>query len=55
LAEGTVTREEVKELEKQMGVPIKEMVKLMELGGVKKNVPQFAELMEVFQKLAAIK
>jgi hypothetical protein len=44
----------VKDLEKQLGMPLKEMVKVMEMGGANKGIPQFKELLDVFKRLSQI-
>ena len=54
LEEGTVTKQEVKDMEKQLGMPLKEMVKVMEMGGANKGIPQFKELLDVFKRLSQI-
>ena len=60
LLDGSVTKKDVEELEKMMGVDVKQIVKMMDSGQVDKSKLQelgsdVAELMDVFKELAKIK
>jgi len=58
--DGSVTKKDVEELEKMMGVDVKQIVKMMDSGQVDKSKlnelgSDVAELMDVFKALAKIK
>lgn len=59
LSSGTVTKKEVEELEKIMGVNIKDFAKLLQSGKVDKQKlkelgPDFSDMLDIFKKLAEI-
>ena len=60
LEEGTVTKADVLEFEKLIGMNVKQMVSMFDSGRVDKKQlqklnPDLAEMMDVFKQLAAIK
>jgi hypothetical protein len=60
LAEGSMTKADVAEFEKAMGMDIKEMVKMMDNGQLdkaklKQLEPEMEEFLDIFRQLAKIK
>ncbi len=60
LAEGSMTKADVAEFEKAMGMDIKEMVKMMDNGQLDKAKlkqlgPEMEEFLDIFRQLAKIK
>jgi len=60
LRDGSITRQDVEELEKIMGTPIRDIVKMMDAGQVDKKKlkelgPEMGELLELFKQLGDIK
>jgi len=60
LQDGSVTKKDVEELEKMMGVDVKQLVKMMDSGQVDKEKlkelgSDFGELVDLFRALSKIK
>lgn len=57
LAQGTITKQDVEELEKVMGTDITQLVQMVNSGQVDKRSlgKEFGEMIDIFKKLAEIK
>ena len=60
LENGTVTKKDVEELEKAMGIDVKQLTQMISSGQIDKKKlaelgPDFTEMLEVFKQLAKIK
>ena len=60
IEEGTITKQDIEEFEKMIGMDVKQMAKMIDSGKIDKRAlqslgPDFVGMLDIFKKLAALK